>query len=265
MPLPNTIESRDRVGASGRYDLIAFGDASHVSYEALAALNPEVTSNLVPKEDQWPNHSHAELQGVLCAFKTDLCGLTVGGLRKSWLAKDKTCIQAMIEERLGAMLQTSEHYRFLLLPGRKGVQGAEPGPVLSWNQRAKIAFGAAKELEFLHEKVSRDGRCSEVGASAWLPTSTKRGEIELHPLPGEETSSRLSDNVLGFLTNSAKILSSSNGLILCRARKKVYGYGLSNMRIQEICEHRCEFNVSFTSYSNTLRTCGAGVGTLHLP
>jgi len=51
--------------------------------------------------------------------------------------------------------------------GRKGVQGAEPGPVLSWNQRAKIAFGAAKGLEFLHEKVQpsivhRDVRSSNV-------------------------------------------------------------------------------------------------------
>ncbi|KAL2565590.1 hypothetical protein AAZV13_19G115900 [Glycine max] len=54
-----------------------------------------------------------------------------------------------------------------VLHGRKGVQGAEPGPVLSWSQRAKIAFGAAKGLEFLHEKVQpsivhRDVRSSNV-------------------------------------------------------------------------------------------------------
>ena len=51
--------------------------------------------------------------------------------------------------------------------GRKGVQGAEPGPALSWNQRVKIAYGAAKGLEFLHEKVQppivhRDIRSSNV-------------------------------------------------------------------------------------------------------
>ncbi|XVE61283.1 hypothetical protein DITRI_Ditri06bG0027400 [Diplodiscus trichospermus] len=54
-----------------------------------------------------------------------------------------------------------------VLHGRKGVQGAEPGPVLSWNQRVKIAFGAAKGLEYLHEKVQpsivhRDVRSSNV-------------------------------------------------------------------------------------------------------
>ena len=51
--------------------------------------------------------------------------------------------------------------------GRKGVQGAEPGPVLNWNQRVKIAYGAARGLEFLHEKVQppivhRDVRSSNV-------------------------------------------------------------------------------------------------------
>ncbi|CAA6658458.1 unnamed protein product [Spirodela intermedia] len=54
-----------------------------------------------------------------------------------------------------------------VLHGRKGVQGAEPGPVLSWSQRVKIAYGAARGLEFLHEKVQppivhRDVRSSNV-------------------------------------------------------------------------------------------------------
>lgn len=59
-----------------------------------------------------------------------------------------------------------KHYEFGVV-GRKGVQGAEPGPVLNWSQRVKIAFGAAKGLEFLHEKcqpsiVHRDVRSSNV-------------------------------------------------------------------------------------------------------
>ncbi|KAF9588529.1 hypothetical protein IFM89_013023, partial [Coptis chinensis] len=37
-------------------------------------------------------------------------------------------------------------------PGRKGVRGLDC-PVLIWNQRVKIAYGAAKGLECLHEKV----------------------------------------------------------------------------------------------------------------
>ncbi|KAM7489326.1 hypothetical protein LguiB_026810 [Lonicera macranthoides] len=38
-----------------------------------------------------------------------------------------------------------------LLHGRKGVNGAQPGLALSWSQRVKIALGAVKELEYLHE------------------------------------------------------------------------------------------------------------------
>ncbi|KAI4310647.1 hypothetical protein MLD38_035610 [Melastoma candidum] len=54
-----------------------------------------------------------------------------------------------------------------ILHGKKGVEGAEPGQVLSWNQRAKIAYGAARGLEYLHEKVQpsivhRDVRSSNV-------------------------------------------------------------------------------------------------------
>ncbi|PKA63032.1 Pto-interacting protein 1 [Apostasia shenzhenica] len=54
-----------------------------------------------------------------------------------------------------------------ILHGRKGVKGAEPGPVLSWTQRVKIAVGAAKGLEYLHEKtqpevIHRDIKSSNV-------------------------------------------------------------------------------------------------------
>jgi pto-interacting protein 1 len=40
-----------------------------------------------------------------------------------------------------------------MITGKKNVIGAEPGPVLSWAQRAKIALSAATGLEFLHEKA----------------------------------------------------------------------------------------------------------------
>lgn len=54
-----------------------------------------------------------------------------------------------------------------MLHGRKGVKGAQPGPVLSWAQRVKIAVSAAKGLEYLHEKaqphiIHRDIKSSNV-------------------------------------------------------------------------------------------------------
>ncbi|CAK9313704.1 unnamed protein product [Citrullus colocynthis] len=54
-----------------------------------------------------------------------------------------------------------------VLHGRKGVQGAQPGPVLDWMQRVRIAVDSAKGLEYLHEKVQpaiihRDIRSSNV-------------------------------------------------------------------------------------------------------
>ncbi|XP_042062833.1 PTI1-like tyrosine-protein kinase 1 isoform X1 [Salvia splendens] len=54
-----------------------------------------------------------------------------------------------------------------ILHGRKGVQGAQPGPTLDWIHRVKIAVDAARGLEHLHEKlqpsiIHRDIRSSNV-------------------------------------------------------------------------------------------------------
>nr|XP_043628455.1 probable serine/threonine-protein kinase PBL22 isoform X2 [Erigeron canadensis] len=40
-----------------------------------------------------------------------------------------------------------------ILHGRRGGEGDEPGLVLNWAQRVKVAYGAARGLEYLHEKV----------------------------------------------------------------------------------------------------------------
>lgn len=55
----------------------------------------------------------------------------------------------------------------LQIVGRKGVQGSQPGPVLDWMQRVRIAVNAARGLDYLHEKVQpsvihRDIRSSNV-------------------------------------------------------------------------------------------------------
>lgn len=55
----------------------------------------------------------------------------------------------------------------LIYIGKKGLKGAKPGPVLSWVERVKIAVGAAKGLEYLHEKtqhhiIHRDIKSSNV-------------------------------------------------------------------------------------------------------
>jgi pto-interacting protein 1 len=51
--------------------------------------------------------------------------------------------------------------------GRKGVKGAQSGPVLDWMQCVKIAVGAARGLKYLHEKaqppiIHRDIKSSNV-------------------------------------------------------------------------------------------------------
>jgi len=40
-----------------------------------------------------------------------------------------------------------------ILHGKSGVMGAQPGAVLLWEQRVKIALSSAEGLEFLHEKL----------------------------------------------------------------------------------------------------------------
>ncbi|MED6130865.1 PTI1-like tyrosine-protein kinase 3 [Stylosanthes scabra] len=66
-----------------------------------------------------------------------------------------------------SMVSRLKNDNFVELHGRKGVQGAQPGPTLDWIQRVRIAVDAARGLEYLHEKVQppiihRDIRSSNV-------------------------------------------------------------------------------------------------------
>lgn len=56
------------------------------------------------------------------------------------------------------------HFRFLAIGKHGDNYGSKPVPVLSWEQRVKIATGAAKGLEYIHKKkqVHRNIRSSNV-------------------------------------------------------------------------------------------------------
>ncbi|KAI3802154.1 hypothetical protein L1987_30281 [Smallanthus sonchifolius] len=87
-----------------------------------------------------------------------------------------------------------------VLHGRKGVQGAEPGPVLSWTQRVTIAFGAARGLEYLHEKVQpsivhRDVRSSNI--LLFDECQTKIADFNLSSQTSDTTARLHSTRVLG--------------------------------------------------------------------
>ncbi|XP_042430313.1 pto-interacting protein 1-like isoform X4 [Zingiber officinale] len=69
-----------------------------------------------------------------------------------------------------------------ILHGKKGVEGASPGPLLSWSQRVKIALRAAKGLEYLHEKAKSPAIHCAVKSSNILLFSgdvVKLGEFNL--------------------------------------------------------------------------------------
>ena len=75
----------------------------------------------------------------------------------------------------------------------------------------KETYFASKQAQ---NSLLRDDTCFFIQPDI---TQLYNVQVELHPLLGEELTSRVPKTALGFLCNSVKILSSSNGLILCRA------------------------------------------------
>ncbi|KAF7099076.1 hypothetical protein CFC21_100762 [Triticum aestivum] len=87
-----------------------------------------------------------------------------------------------------------------ILHGKKGVQGAEPGPALTWGQRARVALGAARGLEYLHEKVQPSVIHRDVRSSNVLVFDGHEGKIADFNLTNQsaDTAARLhSTKVLG--------------------------------------------------------------------
>ncbi|KAJ8501294.1 hypothetical protein OPV22_011846 [Ensete ventricosum] len=113
-----------------------------------------------------------------------------------------------------------------ILHGRKGVQGAKAGPVLTWAQRVKIAVGAAKGLEYLHEKtkpriIHRDIKSSTI--LLFDNDVAKIGDIDLSN-QAPDTAARLhSTRVLGTFGYHAPEFSMTGQL---SSKSDVYSFGV---------------------------------------
>ncbi|KAF9610715.1 hypothetical protein IFM89_024565, partial [Coptis chinensis] len=81
-----------------------------------------------------------------------------------------------------------------ILHGRKGVQGAQPGPVLDWMQRVTIAIDAARGLEYLHESMQIHGKISSRNVLLFEDFKAKIADSNLAP----DTASRVLEGEFGY-------------------------------------------------------------------
>ncbi|CAI0406622.1 unnamed protein product [Linum tenue] len=138
----------------GPKSLIGEGSYGRVFYATLSDGVPAAIKKLDTSTSQEPDTDFSAQLSVVSRLKNDHFVELMG-----------YCLEA--NNRILVYQYASMGSLHDVLHGRKGVQGAEPGPVLNWNQRVKIAFGAAKGLDYLHEKcqppiVHRDVRSSNV-------------------------------------------------------------------------------------------------------
>ncbi|KAJ6795248.1 pto-interacting protein 1-like isoform X2 [Iris pallida] len=111
-----------------------------------------------------------------------------------------------------------------ILHGRKGVEGAKPGPILSWLQRVKIAIGAAKGLEYLHEKAQIIHR--DIKSSNFLIFDNDDAKIADFDLSNQspDTAARLhSTRVLGTFGYHAPEYAMTGQL---SSKSDVYSFGV---------------------------------------
>ncbi|CAN1144378.1 Probable protein kinase At2g41970 [Linum perenne] len=138
----------------GQKALIGEGSYGRVFYATMSDGVPAAIKKLDTSTSQEPDTDFAAQLSVVSRLKNDHFVELMG-----------YCLEA--NNRILVYQYASMGSLHDVLHGRKGVQGAEPGPALNWMQRVKIAFGAAKGLEYLHEKcqppiVHRDVRSSNV-------------------------------------------------------------------------------------------------------
>ncbi|XP_059668557.1 probable protein kinase At2g41970 [Cornus florida] len=138
----------------GAKALIGEGSYGRVFYATLSNGKPAAIKKLDSSSSPEPDSDFASQLSAVSRLKHDHFVELIG-----------YCLEG--DNRILAYEYASKGSLHDILHGRKGVEGAEPGPVLSWNQRVKIAFGAAKGLEYLHEKCSpsivhRDIRSSNI-------------------------------------------------------------------------------------------------------
>ncbi|XP_039125680.1 LOW QUALITY PROTEIN: probable protein kinase At2g41970 [Dioscorea cayenensis subsp. rotundata] len=138
----------------GQKALIGEGSYVRVFYGVLSSGQPAAIKKLDPSASQEPDPDFVAQLSLVSRFNNEYFIELLG-----------YCLEA--DNRILIHEYASNGSLHDILHGRKGVQNAEPRVVLSWNQRVKIAYGAARGLEYLHEKVEpsivhRDIRSSNV-------------------------------------------------------------------------------------------------------
>ncbi|KAI3472131.1 hypothetical protein Pfo_029619 [Paulownia fortunei] len=157
IPALSLDELNRRTGNFGTKALIGEGSYGRVFYAKLSDGQPAAIKKLDTSSSPEPDTDFAAQLSMVSRLKNEhfvgLLGYCLEATTEFW----PTSVPQWVLYMMSCMVCKS----------RKGVQGAEPGPVLTWNQRVKIAYGAAKGLEYLQEKcqpsiVHRDVRSSNV-------------------------------------------------------------------------------------------------------
>uniref|UniRef100_A0A7N0SW13 non-specific protein-tyrosine kinase n=2 Tax=Kalanchoe fedtschenkoi TaxID=63787 RepID=A0A7N0SW13_KALFE len=147
-------ELKEKTDNFGSKSLIGEGSYGRVYYAILNSGKAVAVKKLDVSSDPEPNNEFLTQLSMVSRLKhenlVELLGYCVEGSNR---------VLAYEFATMGSLHD--------ILHGRKGVQGAQPGPVLDWMQRVRIAVDAARGLEYLHEKVQpsvihRDIRSSNV-------------------------------------------------------------------------------------------------------